>query len=156
VRRLSFIVILVLSACGRVTPLRTLEPEGATAVARHDAGATAPPSGCDVAFGGPDCCAGDGTGARVTSATCQAGSYVCSQGAVCSCHGQAQTFFCTDFCGSDAFVEPTCGAAGWLCPSGLIETSSCPKGTCWGEPGEGCLAVCRDGEWTCEPLDGGT
>jgi hypothetical protein len=130
--------------------LRSIDHPGVA----FDAGRPARPDTCTVAFGGPDCCAEDGR--RTGAAVCSEGEYVCSAGAVCSCGAEPQTFHCTDFCGSDAYVSPLCGATGWVCSPGLIATSSCPPDTCWGEPGDLCAAPrCVDGAWVCEPDDGG-
>ena len=139
------------AACGRDHPLRSIDSSGVAV----DAGQLPKPDNCTVAFTGPDCC--DAAQQRLGSAACVDGDYVCTSGEICGCHGQAQTFHCSDFCGSDAFVSATCGGAGWICPPGLIETSSCPPDTCWGEPGDLCLAArCVEGRWVCENDDGGT
>jgi hypothetical protein len=144
-----FVLLLLVCACGRHQPLRNVDPPGV----RVDAGTLPKPSECTIPFGGPSCCGSDGR--RVGSADCVDEQYVCSAGAVCSCEGQPQTFHCSDFCGSDAFVDPVCGAGGWFCPSGLKSTADCPAGTCWGEPGDLCPAVCVNGVWTCDDTDGG-
>ena len=142
---------IALAACGRHPPLRVIEPGPARVDAGH---VTRPPSGCTVAFGGPSCCAPDGR--RVSSATCVNDDYVCSEGSICECVGEPQDFYCSDFCGSDAYVDPICGAAGWVCPAGLTPTNACPAGTCWGEPGGLCIAPqCVNGAWTCASEDGG-
>jgi hypothetical protein len=142
--------LLLLLACGTDYPLRSIDPPGVAV----DAGHLPKPNHCTVAFGGPDCCGSDGR--RTGAAACVDGEYVCSGSAVCACGGEAQTFHCTDFCGSDAYVSPICSSGGWICPGSLITTSSCPAGTCWGEPGELCAAPqCIDGSWVCAGDDGG-
>lgn len=143
-------VIVLSAACGRAPPLRSIDPSGVAV----DAGRLAKPNHCTVAFGGPDCCAADGR--RTTQATCVDNEYACGTGTICSCADMPQTFHCSDFCGSDAYVSPICGSAGWQCPAGLIATSDCPPGTCWGEPGDACVSQCVDGVWVCETDDGGT
>lgn len=145
------LLLLLLAACGRYQPLRIVDPSGV----QVDAGTLPKPSQCTVAFGGPSCCGADGR--RAGTADCVDGEYECAPGtAVCECGGQPQEFHCADFCGSDAYVEPSCGGSGWICPVGLIATSTCPANTCWGEPGDLCLSpACVDGRWTCAGDDGG-
>lgn len=96
---------------------------------------------------GPDCCA---NGARVSSATCEAGAWTCGGAAFCTCEGVPQTFSCTDVCGSDAFLSPVCANGQWSCARPFIETTLCAPDLCWGEPGDCCGAPsCVDGGWVC-------
>lgn len=111
-----------------------------------------------TAFAGPDgppCC--DSAGNRVTSAQCSEGVCRCAVGAFCVCQGAPAGFLCTDFCGSDAVMDPECSDTGYTCPRGFTQTNSCPSGTCWGEPGDCCVnPSCVDGAWRCaEIADGG-
>ena len=108
----------------------------------------------------PACC--DGAGQRVGTASCgSAQKWSCAQGALCTCGGVAATFVCSDFCGSDAYVDPLCDGSAWRCPQGTpVRSDTCPAGTCWGEPGDcRCCAnngagprvpaVCDNGTWGC-------
>lgn len=144
------------TGCDRATGLRTIEPvivlvghpstsDGGT-VGATDAG-----TACTLPFGGPDCC-GD-TNQRVGEATCTGAEYVCGAGSLCSCAGSAATFHCVDVCGGDGFVSAVCLGSEWGCPQGLIKTSDCEPGTCFGDPGECCIAPhCEAGQWTCESI----
>lgn len=155
------LAVLVLGGCGPrgvegavpYAPCR----ECTDAVVFPDAGASAPqPDGgvdgglllaCGGVPIGPDCCE---SGVRISSATCAAGAWTCTQGAFCTCDGAPQAFSCTDTCGSDAFLAPTCFNGQWRCVAPLVETSSCAPDTCWGEPGTCCGApTCVDGGWVC-------
>lgn len=99
---------------------------------------------------GPPCC--DVEGQRLRSASCVEGQWSCEADAFCTCRGAPARGVCTDFCGSDAFVDPSCEADGWSCGA-LQSTETCPAGTCFGDPGECCLGpVCKDGAWRCTAL----
>ncbi|MBK7865053.1 MAG: hypothetical protein IPJ65_41930 [Archangiaceae bacterium] len=152
--RVTPLFLLLAISCGRSYPvIGTVSPPSLTL----DAGRIEPdagPTGCNVPFGGPNCC--DSAGTHVGGATCTADRYTCTTGTVCACAGEPQAFYCSDVCGSDAYINPTCGAAGWFCPSGLIKTTDCEPGTCWGEPGDACQTRCVDGRWSCVDTDGGT
>jgi predicted small lipoprotein YifL len=149
-KRLATVLFLITAAaCGRAPPLRSIDASKVIV----DAGQLEKPSQCNVAFGGPQCCGPDNR--SVGTAACIDGDYVCTTGVICGCGGQPQTFYCSDFCGSDAYVNPVCGGSGWICPGGLIQTNQCPANTCWGEPGDLCqLPQCVNGAWSCES-DGG-
>lgn len=100
----------------------------------------------------PPCC--NVSGARVMSATCAADGeeWTCDEGALCECAGEPASFVCSDGCGSDAFIDPTCEAGGWTCGS-LVATNTCPADTCWGMPGDCCVnPTCEDRRWTCESI----
>ncbi|MEW5741128.1 MAG: hypothetical protein AB1938_19555 [Myxococcota bacterium] len=155
-------LFLLLVGCGRAGLSEPLPyapcPECVDVFILPDAGqtGTAPDAGnedagvvlpCNHVPVGPDCCAG---GRRVTSASCVDDAWVCTQGAFCTCEGQPQTFQCSDFCGSDAFLPPVCRNGQWMCERPFIETTLCAPDTCWGEPGDCCGAPsCVDGGWVC-------
>jgi hypothetical protein len=143
------LVVVVLSSCGRaglVAPLSVRGDAGAFMVTSPDAGARR----CDDAPFGVDCCV---NGQRVGAARCIDGAQVCEAGDLCTCEGAAQTFNCVDFCGTDAVTGPVCVSGAWQCASGLMKTSECASGTCWGEPGDCCVQpACVDGAWTCASL----
>lgn len=148
--RLTRVVLVVaLAGCGRaslLTPLSVRADAGGRISITADGGART----CDDAPFGVDCCV---NGQRVTSASCVDGAQVCEAGEPCSCAGVAQTFNCVDFCGTDAVSAPVCRFGQWQCASGLMKTSDCPRGTCWGEPGDCCAQpACVDGAWTCASL----
>lgn len=115
-----------------------------------DAGETGTAS-CGNLPNGPPCCGVSGD--RVTSADCgDDGDWSCAEGELCECEGEAASFICSDFCGSDAFVDPTCDAGGWSC-EGLVRSDSCADDVCWGDPGECCISPsCVDGSWQCESI----
>ena len=104
-------------------------------------------------FVGPDCC--DSRGQRLGSAECSGSTWQCeAPGSLCLCQGRAQDSGCTDACGSDAFDSLQCEGNAWVCGPGMIKTSDCPPGTCWGDPGPCCdeggnpvNLVCQDGKW---------
>ncbi len=145
---------MVILGCGRLSGVTPIEPR--LAVIGVDAGhvedgGVPTSSMCSLPFEGPDCC-GD-TGSRVGSAQCSDQSYVCETGTLCTCLNAAAGFHCVDVCGGDAFVSATCSATGWTCASGLIKTSDCPAGTCFGDPGECCIGPqCLQGQWTCQSI----
>jgi len=156
--RTSLLVLLVLlvAGCGRSIGLRPIDKPPVTVIGISadagtvDAGIAALVS-CSLPFGGPDCCGS--TNARVGSASCSDGGYVCEAGALCACQGAPAAFHCVDVCGGDAYTGAVCTLAGWACPQGLIKTSDCPAGTCFGEPGDCCIgAQCNLGAWTCQAL----
>jgi hypothetical protein len=114
--------------------------------------ATAP--GSCAPFGG-SCC--DASGNPVASVECVDGKPTCTTGSFCRCGDDLETFSCTDFCGSDEFLSPSCVAGKWQCPGEVpVHTDQCPAGTCWGLPAECCDAPghyinieCHDGAWFC-------
>lgn len=147
-RHLSLCALLSFSACG--------SGKGITGLLSLDSGVGLPDGGDSTGDGGfpcrgqlpVDCCGS--AGQRLSSATCTAQGFTCEMGQICQCAGKPQTSVCADVCGSDSYIGPECTAQGFQCPSGLIETSSCPKGTCWGEPGDCCLDPrCENGAWVC-------
>lgn len=146
--RLQVTLLLALGACGRTSTVDAgVVALDASVVVPRDAGLTA----CEAAPFGVDCCR---NGQRVTSARCVNGAQVCDDGAPCSCGGVAQTFNCVDFCGTDAVSGPECVNGVWRCASGLISTSTCPAGTCWGLPGDCCQQPrCEAGEWKCAAIE---
>jgi hypothetical protein len=162
-RRLS-ILLLTLTACGGSDQLTAAFEAGAraqphvslTAQTVPDAGPVVIPTATYAGPDGPKCC--DANGQGVTSATCVNGSCTCSVGQFCLCDGVPSTFSCSDFCGSDAYMDPACTSAGWSCGGGLIKTDSCAPGTCWGEPGDcPCSLFCVDSQWRCvDVADGGS
>jgi hypothetical protein len=108
------------------------------------------PVDCGTTAMAPSCC--NAEGGRVDSARCEADAWACAEGALCECNAEKAAFQCTDFCGSDVFMEPTCTANGWDC-GGLIRTDACPADTCWGLPGEcppdALWTQCLQGRWSC-------
>lgn len=144
--RLQVTALLALGACGRTASIDAgVTAPDAAIVLRGDAGAAA----C-TPFG-VDCCR---DGQRVTSASCVDGAAVCGDGAFCTCGGEAQTFNCVDFCGTDAVAGPMCENGVWRCERGLMPTSDCPPGTCWGEPGDCCRNPrCVNGAWECAAIE---
>ena len=141
--------VVVLVGCGRaglVAPVSLRSDGGALRPSVPDAGGRA----CVDAPFGVDCCA---NGQRVTGARCVDGAQVCDVGEICACAGEAQTFNCVDFCGTDAVTGPSCVNGAWQCATGLMKTSDCASGTCWGEPGDCCVEpACVDGAWSCASL----
>jgi hypothetical protein len=99
---------------------------------------------------GPDCCSPTNT--RAGEATCTKDKvWTCGALDFCRCTGQVQPFFCSDFCGSDVLQPAVCGPTGWRCDPGLTPSSQCPRDTCWGLPGAGCVnATCVSGAWVCK------
>lgn len=154
-RELAVSALLLATACPQVPVSQPIRPTLHLAVdggfdGGVDGGFTQPPT-CTLPFGGPDCCSS--AGARVGGATCTTSGYVCSEGTLCLCNGTSAGFHCIDACGTDAFVSATCGTSGWQCPTGLIKTTDCPAGTCFGEPGDCCIGPhCVDGQWTCDSI----
>lgn len=155
--RWLFFFLLLASACGRTTLARCENCVFAPPSIADAGRPIAPDAGqprdagiqlaCDGRPTGPDCCEG---GRRVTSASCLADRWVCERGAYCECGGAPQGFSCSDFCGSDIIQPPACISGRWACGGGLVETSSCSPGTCWGFPGDNCLdAECVAGRWLC-------
>lgn len=137
---LRALLLLLLVACGE--PTRPLGPDAADA----GPGATCTSDGPTA----PPCCGQAGN--RLRAADCVDGAWTCAEGAACECQGVPATFICTDTCGSDAFIDPTCSEEGWTC-RGMQRTSDCPAGTCWGYPGDCCVApACVDGRWQCESI----
>jgi hypothetical protein len=153
-------VLMAAVACVQEPALRPIVPRLTIEVAEVDGGA--PDAGasdagnpsafvCALPFGGPDCCGA--SGARVGSASCSDAGYRCQMGSACTCLGTVAPFHCVDSCAGDAYVGAVCGPSGWGCPQGLIKTSECAEGTCFGEPGDCCVgARCVSGEWTCRSI----
>lgn len=145
--------VLVNTAIPDETPTPVAKTEVISVLTRVDSGT--PPVSPYAGPDGPPCC--DSAGARLTSASCTAGICTCSTGTFCLCAGAPAAFACSDFCGSDAFIDAQCTAEGWSCGSGMVRTDSCAAGTCWGEPGDCCVnPSCVDGAWQCSEIaDGG-
>lgn len=145
----SLLCAFAASGCGRASPLEPVEPQ--------PVGVPQPPppppvtecrAGIDF---GPDCC---NSAVRTGAASCTAGRWSCEPGGdFCRCGGERQSFFCSDFCGSDIIVAAVCGEAGWQCAPGLVRSDSCAAGTCWGLPGDLCCEPrCVDGAWQCTSI----
>lgn len=154
---LSVVTLMVVGAACTPTTI-TPESDGGFlldggAEAKQDAGivpdAGASPCADNLPVG-PPCC--NESGSRVVSAECGDDGWTCDEGALCECDGEPASFICSDFCGSDAFADPTCSEQGWSC-EGLIRSDSCEEDVCWGDPGNCCVnPSCVDGQWQCESI----
>eukprot|EP00005_Dracoamoeba_jomungandri_P011359 CAMPEP_0174274904 /NCGR_PEP_ID=MMETSP0439-20130205/59531_1 /TAXON_ID=0 /ORGANISM="Stereomyxa ramosa, Strain Chinc5" /LENGTH=216 /DNA_ID=CAMNT_0015366953 /DNA_START=102 /DNA_END=749 /DNA_ORIENTATION=+ len=65
-------------------------------------------------------------------------------GASCSPEDEG-SFYCSQFCGSDAFERPVCVSGRWACPEGTVSVDEDCEGVCIGVAPKG--YECVNGKW---------